>query len=153
MRLLLKSIALFLFCFHLFQFPKGFIAHFYSVSESISPVLAWGFFGPDGALKDMCNFFKVRLSLHSCWYCLHYFEFYLSDTHNHHQIFVYSVYKMTRPHHAYKVTISNGLLIYINVEHSRNIVSFIFGWELKIMHSNSSITCMFRVFMLRKEIH
>jgi hypothetical protein len=43
----------------IFQFPKGFIAHFYAVSEAVSPTLAWGFLGPDGPLKEMCNFFKV----------------------------------------------------------------------------------------------
>lgn len=40
------------------KFPKGFIAHFYSLSETISPTLAWGFLGPEGPLKNMCNFFK-----------------------------------------------------------------------------------------------
>jgi len=39
-----------------------------------------------------------------------------------------------------QATISNVLLIYISVEHSRNLVSFIFVWELKIMHSSSSIS-------------
>lgn len=43
------------------KFPKGFIAQFYSVSETTSPVLAWGFLGPDGPLKDMCNFFKNQI--------------------------------------------------------------------------------------------
>ena len=37
----------------------GFIGHFYGVSEHTSPVLAWGFLGPDSHLKDLCNFFKV----------------------------------------------------------------------------------------------
>jgi Mitoguardin len=46
-------------CLLFFQFQKGFIAHFYAVSEAVSPTLAWGFLGPDGPLKDMCNFFKV----------------------------------------------------------------------------------------------
>jgi len=50
-------------------------------------------------------------------------------------------YKMTRRHHAHDVAISNGLLIVISVEHSRNIISFIFGWELKIMDSSSTCTC------------
>ena len=43
----------------LFQFPKGFISHFYGVSEHISPLLVWGFLGPDDSLNDLCNFFKV----------------------------------------------------------------------------------------------
>ena len=40
----------------------GFIGHFYGVSEHTSPVLAWGFLGPDSHLKDLCNFFKVHVS-------------------------------------------------------------------------------------------
>ncbi|KAK6311249.1 hypothetical protein J4Q44_G00193040 [Coregonus suidteri] len=36
----------------------GFIAHFYSVCEQISPVLAWGFLGPNTSLHDFCCFFK-----------------------------------------------------------------------------------------------
>jgi len=43
------------------QSSKGFIAHFYAVSETVSPMLAWGFLGPEGPLKDMCYFFKVRV--------------------------------------------------------------------------------------------
>ena len=42
-----------------FQYPRGFIARFYGVSEHISPVMAWGFLGPDGPLKTLCHFFKV----------------------------------------------------------------------------------------------
>ena len=42
-----------------FQSSKGFVAHFYAVSETVSPMLAWGFLGPEGPLKDMCYFFKV----------------------------------------------------------------------------------------------
>ncbi|CAK6965555.1 mitoguardin 1 [Scomber scombrus] len=37
----------------------GFIAHFYTVCEQISPVLAWGFLGPKNSLHDFCSFFKV----------------------------------------------------------------------------------------------
>uniref|UniRef100_A0A669DU39 Mitoguardin 1 n=1 Tax=Oreochromis niloticus TaxID=8128 RepID=A0A669DU39_ORENI len=39
----------------------GFIAHFYSVCEQISPVLAWGFLGPKGSLHDLCCFFKDQV--------------------------------------------------------------------------------------------
>jgi len=46
------------------QSSKGFIAHFYAVSETVSPMLAWGFLGPEGPLKDMCYFFKARVVLH-----------------------------------------------------------------------------------------
>lgn len=44
------------------QVPDGFIAHFYTVCEQISPVLAWGFLGPKSSLHDFCCFFKVGLS-------------------------------------------------------------------------------------------
>lgn len=39
----------------------GFIAHFYSVCEQISPVLAWGFLGPESSLHDFCCFFKDQV--------------------------------------------------------------------------------------------
>ncbi|KAL8578961.1 hypothetical protein ACOMHN_001923 [Nucella lapillus] len=42
----------------LLKYPDGFISHFYTVSEHTSPVLAWGFLGPDSAMKPLCNFFK-----------------------------------------------------------------------------------------------
>ncbi|XP_059839769.1 mitoguardin 1 isoform X7 [Hypanus sabinus] len=41
--------------------PNGFIAHFYSVCEHISPVLAWGFLGPRNSLYDLCCFFKEQV--------------------------------------------------------------------------------------------
>lgn len=39
----------------------GFIAHFYTVCEQISPVLAWGFLGPKSSLHDFCSFFKDQV--------------------------------------------------------------------------------------------
>uniref|UniRef100_A0A8C6TW59 Mitoguardin 1 n=1 Tax=Neogobius melanostomus TaxID=47308 RepID=A0A8C6TW59_9GOBI len=39
----------------------GFIAHFYSVCEQISPVLAWGFLGPKSSLHEFCCFFKDQV--------------------------------------------------------------------------------------------
>ncbi|XP_072296763.1 mitoguardin 1 [Eucyclogobius newberryi] len=39
----------------------GFIAHFYSVCEQVSPVLAWGFLGPKSSLHDLCCFFKDQV--------------------------------------------------------------------------------------------
>ncbi|XP_062285786.1 mitoguardin 1 [Scomber scombrus] len=39
----------------------GFIAHFYTVCEQISPVLAWGFLGPKNSLHDFCSFFKDQV--------------------------------------------------------------------------------------------
>ncbi|KAA0198302.1 hypothetical protein HAZT_HAZT007395 [Hyalella azteca] len=41
----------------------GFIAHFYDITEHISPVLALGFLGPDEELKQVCTYFKVGLLL------------------------------------------------------------------------------------------
>ncbi|XP_026170272.1 mitoguardin 1 [Mastacembelus armatus] len=41
--------------------PDGFIAHFYTVCEQISPVLAWGFLGPKSTLHDFCCFFKDQV--------------------------------------------------------------------------------------------
>ncbi|KAK3088099.1 hypothetical protein FSP39_014634, partial [Pinctada imbricata] len=40
------------------KFSDGFISQFYSVSEHISPILAWGFLGPESDLKDLCVYFK-----------------------------------------------------------------------------------------------
>ncbi|XP_072220677.1 mitoguardin 1 [Leuresthes tenuis] len=41
--------------------PDGFVAHFYTVCEQISPVLAWGFLGPKSSLHDLCCFFKDQV--------------------------------------------------------------------------------------------
>jgi len=43
------------------KFHNGFIAHFYNISEHTSPVLAWGFLGPEEGLKELCNFFKDQV--------------------------------------------------------------------------------------------
>ncbi|GFN77604.1 mitoguardin [Plakobranchus ocellatus] len=45
----------------LLKFNDGFIAHFYSITEQTSPLLAWGFLGPESDLKEMCNFFKDQV--------------------------------------------------------------------------------------------
>ncbi|XP_062589128.1 LOW QUALITY PROTEIN: mitoguardin-like [Saccostrea cucullata] len=42
----------------LLKFSDGFISKFYSISEHTSPVLAWGFMGPESNLKELCMFFK-----------------------------------------------------------------------------------------------
>ncbi|CAB1326860.1 unnamed protein product, partial [Coregonus sp. 'balchen'] len=47
----------------------GFIAHFYSVCEQISPVLAWGFLGPNTSLHNFCCFFKDIFDLEKVRYC------------------------------------------------------------------------------------
>ncbi|XKL68352.1 hypothetical protein PGB90_003843 [Kerria lacca] len=43
------------------RFPDGFMAHFYSISEKISPLMAWGFLGPDEKLKETCLYFKEQV--------------------------------------------------------------------------------------------
>ncbi|XP_067845959.1 mitoguardin 1 [Heptranchias perlo] len=43
------------------KLSDGFIAHFYTVCEHISPVLAWGFLGPRNSLYDLCCFFKEQV--------------------------------------------------------------------------------------------
>ncbi|XP_014667650.1 PREDICTED: protein FAM73B-like [Priapulus caudatus] len=56
--------------------PNGFIAHFYHISEHVSPVLAWGFLGPRSRLKELCELFKDQVlgfmqdmfSLRKCQY-------------------------------------------------------------------------------------
>ncbi|TKS84741.1 Mitoguardin 2 [Collichthys lucidus] len=41
--------------------PDGFISHFYSISEHVSPVLAFGFLGPRQHLSEVCNIFKQQI--------------------------------------------------------------------------------------------
>lgn len=43
------------------KFPTGFMAHFYTISEQLSPLLAWGFLGPDESLRDTCVYFKDQV--------------------------------------------------------------------------------------------
>ncbi|XP_069465316.1 mitoguardin 2 isoform X2 [Ambystoma mexicanum] len=45
----------------LLMVPDGFISHFYSVSEHVSPVLAFGFLGPKPHLSETCTFFKDQI--------------------------------------------------------------------------------------------
>jgi hypothetical protein len=45
------------------KFPDGFMSHFYAISEQMSPLMAWGFLGPDENLKDTCQFFKVCMEV------------------------------------------------------------------------------------------
>ncbi|XP_059622491.1 mitoguardin [Phlebotomus argentipes] len=42
----------------LLKYPNGFMAHFYQISEQISPLMAWGFFGPDDNLREVCHYFR-----------------------------------------------------------------------------------------------
>lgn len=43
------------------KFPNGFMAHFYAISEQMSPVMAWGFLGPDENLREICLYFKEQV--------------------------------------------------------------------------------------------
>ncbi|XP_077334649.1 mitoguardin 2 [Lithobates pipiens] len=45
----------------LLMVPDGFISHFYSVSEHVSPILAYGFLGPKENLTEICTFFKHQI--------------------------------------------------------------------------------------------
>lgn len=40
------------------RYSNGFMAQFYTVTEQLSPLMAWGFFGPDEHLRDICHYFK-----------------------------------------------------------------------------------------------
>lgn len=42
----------------LLKYSNGFMAHFYSISEQISPLMAWGFFGPDDNMREVCQYFR-----------------------------------------------------------------------------------------------
>lgn len=43
------------------KYPDGFISRFYTISEQMSPLMAWGFLGPDEKLKEMCKHFKEQM--------------------------------------------------------------------------------------------
>ncbi|XP_034950917.1 mitoguardin [Chelonus insularis] len=43
------------------KYNKGFLAHFYLISEQVSPVLIWGFLGPEGSLKSTCQYFRDQV--------------------------------------------------------------------------------------------
>lgn len=43
------------------KFPDGFVSHFYCIAEVVSPVLAWGFLGPESKLKHICTYFKETI--------------------------------------------------------------------------------------------
>ncbi|XP_058461846.1 mitoguardin [Malaya genurostris] len=58
------------------KFPNGFMSHFYCITEQLSPLMAWGFFGPDENLKEVCKYFKEQVvsfmvdiyNFHKCRY-------------------------------------------------------------------------------------
>nr|CAI5869787.1 unnamed protein product [Callosobruchus analis] len=37
------------------------MAHFYTLSEQLSPLLAWGFLGADEMLRETCQYFKEQV--------------------------------------------------------------------------------------------
>ena len=43
------------------KYPKGFMGHFYSISEQVTPVLVWGFLGPEGSLRSSCYYFREQI--------------------------------------------------------------------------------------------
>lgn len=43
------------------KYQNGFIAHFYDISEHVSPIMAWGFLGSNAELKELCNYFKSQI--------------------------------------------------------------------------------------------
>ncbi|KAJ8729259.1 hypothetical protein PYW08_000840 [Mythimna loreyi] len=43
------------------QYPDGFMAHFYSISEHLLPVLVWGYLGPNERLRDVCEAFQSEI--------------------------------------------------------------------------------------------
>ncbi|XP_053686462.1 mitoguardin [Sabethes cyaneus] len=45
----------------LLKFPNGFMSHFYCITEQLSPLMVWGFFGPDENLKEVCKYFKEQM--------------------------------------------------------------------------------------------
>ncbi|KAJ0182015.1 hypothetical protein K1T71_002737 [Dendrolimus kikuchii] len=47
-------------CYHN-QYPDGFMAHFYAISEHLLPVLVWGFLGPRERLRDVCESFQSEI--------------------------------------------------------------------------------------------
>ncbi|KAL7015474.1 hypothetical protein ACKWTF_016470 [Chironomus riparius] len=43
------------------KFSDGFMAYFYQITEQISPVMCWGFFGNDENLKEVCHYFRTQV--------------------------------------------------------------------------------------------
>lgn len=43
------------------KYSEGFMAYFYQITEQISPVMCWGFFGNDENLKEVCHYFRTQV--------------------------------------------------------------------------------------------
>jgi hypothetical protein len=43
------------------KFSDGFMAYFYQISEQISPLMCWGFFGNDENLREVCHYFRSQI--------------------------------------------------------------------------------------------
>ncbi|KAL6439199.1 hypothetical protein ACFW04_003851 [Cataglyphis niger] len=43
------------------KYDRGFLAHFYAISEHVIPVLAWGFLGSEGSLRSTCHYFRDQV--------------------------------------------------------------------------------------------
>ncbi|XP_018365949.1 PREDICTED: mitoguardin isoform X2 [Trachymyrmex cornetzi] len=43
------------------KYHQGFLAHFYSISEQISPMLVWGFLGSEESLRSTCQYFREQV--------------------------------------------------------------------------------------------
>lgn len=43
------------------KYQEGFLAHFYSISEQISPMFIWGFLGSEESLRSTCHYFREQV--------------------------------------------------------------------------------------------
>ncbi|XP_011876004.1 PREDICTED: protein FAM73B isoform X2 [Vollenhovia emeryi] len=43
------------------KYDQGFLAHFYSISEQISPMFIWGFLGSEESLRSTCYYFREQV--------------------------------------------------------------------------------------------
>ncbi|XP_012530749.1 mitoguardin isoform X1 [Monomorium pharaonis] len=43
------------------KYQEGFLAHFYSISEQISPMFIWGFLGSEESLRSACHYFREQV--------------------------------------------------------------------------------------------
>ncbi|XP_071639802.1 mitoguardin isoform X2 [Temnothorax longispinosus] len=43
------------------KYEQGFLAHFYSISEQVSPMFIWGFLGSEESLRIACHYFREQV--------------------------------------------------------------------------------------------